>query len=280
MLTGMELLAYWKLRERPFEATWDSRFFYPSRSHNEALHRLHYLVSEGSMNVGMFTGEIGCGKTLTTSVFTERADRAACEVALLENSGFTYAEILTHLLRKLGEDANPSEGRFNLYERFRDAINRFHQTGRHLVIVLDEAQEMEQATLKDLKGLTNLNGGGRNMLTVLLIGQPELREIVGDMPALDQRIGLRFHLRPLNREDTAAYLNHRLQAAGHGGGGVFAPNTLDLIFEATGGVPRELNRVAKLALEHAWVQESSLVSHKSISAVINDRRRHQLVSAP
>jgi len=275
----MELLAYWKLRERPFEATWDSRFFYPSKSHNEALHRLHYLVSEGSMNVGMFTGEIGCGKTLTTSVFTERADRERCEVAYMENAGFTFPEILSHMLKVLGENADPDEGRFRLYERFRETLPRFHETGRQFVAVLDESQEMDRETLKDLKGLTNLNGGGRNMMTLLLIGQPELQQVVSEIPPLDQRIGLRFHLRPLNREETAAYLNHRLQAAGHGGCGVFAPNTLDLIFEATGGVPRELNRVAKLALEHAWVQESSLVSHKSIVAVMNDRRRHQLVSA-
>jgi len=279
MLNKMELLAYWKLRERPFEATWDSRFFYPSKAHNEALHRLHYLVSEGTMNVGMFTGEIGCGKTLTTAVFTERADRRRCEVAYMENAGFTFAEILSHLLRALGEDADPDEGRFRLYERFREALPRFYATGRHFVVVLDEAQEMNRDTLKDLKGLTNLNGGGRNMLTLLLIGQPELQSIVADLPPLDQRIGLRFHLRPLNRAETEAYLNHRLQAAGHQGGAVFAEDTLDEIYEATGGVPRELNRVAKLALEHAWVHDDTRVSHSSIAAVINDRRRHQLAPA-
>lgn len=273
------MLAYWKLRERPFEATWDTRFFYPSKAHNEALHRLHYLVNEGSMNVGMFTGEIGCGKTLTTSVFTERADRSFCEVAHLENSGFSFAEILSHLLRVLGEAADPDEGRFKLYERIREAIPRFHETGRHLVIVLDEAQELGVETLKDLKGLTNLNGGGKNMLTLLLIGQPELQQLVSTLPPLDQRIGLRFHLRPLSRQETGEYLNHRLTAAGHTGGAVFAPNTLDGIYEATGGVPRELNRVAKLALEHAWVHDASLVSHNSITAIINDRRRHQLAPA-
>lgn len=275
----MELLAYWKLRERPFEATWDSRFFYPSKSHNEALHRLHYLVSEGTMNVGMFTGEIGCGKTLTTAVFKERIDRPTCEIAYMENAGFTFPEILTHLLGILGEEADPSEGRFRLYERFRKALLQFHESGRHFVAVLDEAQEMETETLIDLKGLTNLNGGGKNMVTLLLIGQPELQQIVDRIPPLDQRIGLRFHLRPMNREETAEYLKHRLRAAGHAGDGVFAPNTIDLIFNATGGVPRELNRVAKLALEHAWVQDASLVSHGAIAAVIKDRNRHQIASA-
>ena len=274
----MELLAYWKLRERPFEATWDARFFYPSRSHNEALHRLEYLVSEGTMNVGMFTGEIGCGKTLTTAVFTERADRRRCEVAYLENAGFSFAEILAHLLKVLGVEADPDAGRFKLYERFREALPKFHAGGRHFVIVLDEAQEMSRETLKDLKGLTNLNGGGRNLLTLLLIGQPELREVVAELPPLDQRIGLRFHLRPLNRTETGEYLRHRLAAAGHDGESVFAPDTLDEIYEATGGVPRELNRVAKLALEHAWVHDAGTVSHASIAAVVNDRRRHEIAA--
>ncbi|MBL6765913.1 MAG: AAA family ATPase [Verrucomicrobiae bacterium] len=276
----MELLAYWKLRERPFEATWDTRFFYPGRSHNEALHRLQYLVSEGSMNAGMFTGEIGCGKTLTTAVFRERLKDPRFLIAYLENSAFSFPEILAHLLREMGVEADPAAGRFALYEQFRGELPKLAACGRRLVIVLDEAQDVDEATLKDLKSLTNLNGGGKDYLTLLLIGQPELREVVSRMPPLDQRIGLRFHLHPLTRTETVDYLAFRLRAAGHCGETIFTDETIGRIHEATGGVPRELNRVAKLALEHSWVHESPLVARASVETVVRDWERHQLSSAP
>jgi general secretion pathway protein A len=273
----VELLSYWKLRERPFEATWDTRFFYPSRAHNEALHRLQYLVSEGTMNAGMFTGDIGCGKTLTTSVFRERLTDPRFEIAYMENSGFSFAEILSHILRSIGEsNVDPAQGRFEMYERLRAAVPKLEQRGKHLVVILDEAQEIDTQTLQELKGLTNFNGGGRNVLTILLIGQPELRDVVNDLAPLDQRIGLRFHLQPLSRDETLDYLNFRLQAAGRFGDPVFDPGAIDDIYAATGGVPRELNRVAKLALEHAWVTEKPQIAPDSLHAVLSDRKRHQV----
>ena len=129
---------------------------------------------------------------------------------------------------------------------------------------------MSPATLNELKLLTNLNNGERSILTVILVGQPELRELIAKQPAVEQRISLNFHLQPLSLEESEAYLRHRLRRAGHATGELFAPEAVQRMFEASKGVPRELNRLAKLALEFAWVNESSAVFLPAVEAVARD----------
>jgi general secretion pathway protein A len=147
--------------------------------------------------------------------------------------------------------------------------------GRHLVLIFDEAQEMSASTLNELKQLTNLNGGGRHWLTLILVGQPELREKVARLPAINQRISLRFHLDPFAIGDTAEYLRHRLLAAGHETGELFTPDAVEQAHAAARGIPRELNRIAKLALEFAWLHEYPEVTNAAVDAVARDMKRHQ-----
>ena len=271
----MDLLAYWNLRERPFEPTWDTRFFFQSRDHDEALNRLTFLVGERTMLFGMLTGEIGCGKTLTRAVFTERLDPRRFCVSTQESSAFSFAELLGLVLEEL--DGNSAEGqtKFARVERLKKIVQRVHQEGRHLVLIFDEAQDMTPATLNELKLLTNLNRAGQSYLTIVLVGQPELRPLVAGLPQIDQRISLRFHLNALDVEDSTNYLRHRLKVAGHPTGELFAPDAIERAYQMTLGVPRELNRVAKLSLEFAWVKEFTQVNLKAVEAVVRDLERHQ-----
>jgi len=272
----MDLLTYWNLRERPFEPTWDTRFFFQSRDHDEALSRLGFLVGEQTMLFGMLTGEIGCGKTLTRAVFTQRLEPRRFCVVTEENSGFSFTELLSLVLQDL--DGNPPDAgqtRYARIERFKKAVQRIHGENRHLVLIFDEAQEMAAATLNELKLLTNLNRAGANYLTVILVGQPELRNKVARLPAINQRITLRFHLNSLGIEDSGAYLRHRLKMAGHPTGEVFAADAAERAYQVSIGVPRELNRVAKLALEFAWVKEYPQVTLPAVEAVVRDLQRHQ-----
>ena len=271
----MDLLAYWNLRERPFEPTWDTRFFFQSRDHDEALNRLTFLVGERTMLFGMLTGEIGCGKTLTRAVFTERLDPRRFCVSTQESSAFSFAELLGLVLEEL--DGNSAEGqtKFARVERLKKIVQRVHQEGRHLVLIFDEAQDMTPATLNELKLLTNLNRAGQSYLTIVLVGQPELRPLVAGLPQIDQRISLRFHLNALDVEDSTNYLRHRLKVAGHPTGELFAPDAIERAYQMTLGVPRELNRVAKLSLEFAWVKEYPQVNLKAVEAVVRDLERHQ-----
>lgn len=273
---GMDLLAHWGLTERPFEPTWDTRFFYQGREYDEALSRLDFLAGEQTMLLGLLTGEVGCGKTVTRAVFAERlAEQPEFQVVTLENSAFSFNELLGLVLRELEpHDLGPGRTKCSRYERFNTAMERLNEAGRHLVLVFDEAQEMSPATLNELKLLTNLNRAGRGRLTVILVGQPELRERVARLPAIDQRIGLRFHLRPLSGAESAEYLRHRLQVAGHPTGELFGSEAMASAFQSSRGIPRELNRIAKLALEFAWVNEYPEVTSAAINAVARDLNRH------
>jgi general secretion pathway protein A len=273
-----DLLAYWNLRERPFEATWDTRFYFQSRDHDEALNRLAYLVGERTMNFGMLTGEVGCGKTLTRAVFMSRLDPKQFAVIVQDTSAFPFKDLLTSVLATL-DPTGTGTSKFARCDRLAKAAKRLADEGRHLVLIFDEAQEMSSVTMNDLKMLTNLNGGGQNYLTIILLGQPELRSKVVKLPAIDQRISLRFHLNPLNLTEAGAYLVHRLKMAGHSSGDLFAAEATAQLFSACHGVPRELNRLAKLALEVAWLRQMPQVGISAVDTVIRDLSRHQNLCA-
>jgi general secretion pathway protein A len=145
-----------------------------------------------------------------------------------------------------------------------------------VVVLLDEAQDMGAETLNGLRWITNFNGGGRNLVSMVLIGQPNLRSLVESVPALEQRIGLRYHLRPLaTASETAAYLAHRLHVAGHPNGELFSPEAVSCLHQLSRGVPRSLNRLAKLTLEYGWLAEAEQLTADHVHSVSGDLRRHQ-----
>jgi general secretion pathway protein A len=223
----------------------------------------------------MLTGEIGCGKTLTRAVFTERLEARKFRVVTQENSAFRFNDLIGSVLQSLEDNTNFGRTKFARYERLRLAMDRIHAENRHLVLIFDEAQEMSCTTLNELKLLTNLNGNGKNFLTIILVGQPELRDLVAQLPPINQRISLRFHLNGLNLNDAGNYLTHRLKVAGHATGELFSTDAVECAFQCSLGIPRELNRLAKLALEFAWLQGHSQVGLDSVKAVVKDLQRHR-----
>lgn len=269
-----DFLHHWQLDAKPFEATWDTRFYYRSPQHQEALDRLLYLASEKTMNLGMLTGDIGCGKTLTSAVLAQSLDPCSFIVISCENSGFCFDELLQSILSQLDPEADHlPEGRFGRCEHMKALCENAADRGRHVIILLDEAQDMPEETLRQLGWLTNFNGAGRPLLTLLLIGQPPLRRLVNSNQAIQQRIGLRFHLIPLAESDTANYVEHRLKAAGHADGSVFEDDALIQLHQMTRGIPREINRTAKLCLEHGWASGSTVVTPQIIHDVACDLHR-------
>lgn len=269
-----DFLHHWQLDAKPFEATWDTRFYYRSPQHQEALDRLLYLASEKTMNLGMLTGDIGCGKTLTSAVLAQSLDPCPFIVVSCENSGFSFDELLQSILSQLDPEADHlPEGRFRRCEHMKALCENAADRGRHVIILLDEAQDMPEETLRQLGWLTNFNGAGRPLLTLLLIGQPPLRRLVNSNQAIQQRIGLRFHLMPLAESDTANFVEHRLKAAGHADGSVFEADALIQLHHMTRGIPREINRTAKLCLEHAWASGSTIVTAQILHDVACDLYR-------
>lgn len=256
-----DLLQHWNLTTKPFEATWDTRFYHRSPQHQEALERLFYLAHEGTMNIGMLTGEIGSGKTITRAMLALALGRNEFVIASCENSGFLFEELLEAVLRQIDPDAHSlPAGKFARCERLREVCEACASRGRHVLIMLDEAQDMPPDTLRQLACLTNFNGDGRALLSLVLIGQPSLRQLVAGNQAIQQRIGLRFHLNALDEEETGRYIRHRLMAAGHENGDLFTPEALEKLHDFTRGIPREINRSAKLCLEHVWAEGGHVVT--------------------
>jgi len=275
------LLDHWQLRERPFELVTDRRFYYQSREHEEALARLRYLVEERTMYAGLLSGEIGCGKSITGRVLASSLDARAFAVVVFENAHFRFAEHARRLARAAGltDEAARARTAPQVYELVGRALELLHdRDGRHVVLIFDEAQDLRADTLADLKRLLNFNDDGRARLTLVLMGQPELRERVQAHRPLEQRISLRFHLGPMKPDDCAGYLRHRLRTAGHPTGEIFLAEAETLLAVASRGVPRELNRLAKLALETARADSAPTVAGSHVQAVVDDLRRHGAIA--
>lgn len=268
-----ELLNHWKLVTRPFEAAWDTRFFYRSEQHQEALDRLIYLAMEGGM--GVLTGSMGCGKTLTRSVFQHVLPVEQFRIVVLENSGFSVHEIVRALLRRLGPpDLLLPEDALSCEDLLQHLLATECEQGRQVVVILDEAQDLSKESLHELRRLTNFNGSGSHLITIILVGLPELQPLVESVPSVEQRIGLRYHLAPLSEEEVSGYLAHRLHVAGHPSGCVFDPGAGRLIYQLSQGVPREINRLAKLVLEYGWLCGFSALNADHVGIIARDMRCH------
>jgi general secretion pathway protein A len=274
-----DFLQHWQLTTKPFEATWDTRFYYRSPQHQEALDRLLYLASEKTMSLGMLTGDIGCGKTITSAILARSLDPCEHIVVSCENSGFSFDELLQFILMQLDPEADQlPDSKFGRCEHLKALCENAAERGRHVIVMLDEAQDIPDETLRQLGWLTNFNGNGRPLLTILLIGQPPLRRLVNSNQAIQQRIGLRFHLMPLDEAATANFVAHRLKAAGHPDGSVFDAEALVHLHHFSRGVPREINRTAKLCLEHAWASGNEKVTAQTLHDVACDLfRQDQLI---
>ncbi|HEY5999573.1 MAG TPA: AAA family ATPase [bacterium] len=247
-------LEHFGLREFPFSLAPDPRYLYLSAQHREALAHLLYGVQHEGGFVQL-TGEVGTGKTTVCRCFLEQLP-AKTRAAVVLNPGLTAAELLATICDEF-EIPRP-EGTPSLKTSL-DLINRFlmdaHAAGERAVVVIDEAQNLDPDVLEQLRLLTNLETSRHKLLQIILMGQPELRATLArpDLRQLAQRITARFHIRPLTREETAAYVRHRLGVAGcHAE--LFPPEVIRRLHGLSRGVPRLINILCDRALLGAYAQ--------------------------
>lgn len=251
---------FFGLNEKPFAITPDPRYLYLSERHGEALAHLVYGVTESGGFIQL-TGEVGTGKTtLVRSLLLQLPDTA--DVALVLNPQLSRPEFLATICEELGV---PLPADRNSIKGLTDALNRCllenHGRGRRTILIVDEAQNLRVEVLEQVRLLTNLETASQKLLQIILIGQPELREVLArtDMRQLAQRITGRYHLEPLSREETAAYVDHRLRVAG-GLGQIFTPAARRELFRLTGGIPRMINVIADRALLGGYTREQQQVT--------------------
>ena len=260
--------AYWGLREPPFDNAPNPKFFYLSPEHEEALMRLVYAVRHRK-GCGMLTGEYGCGKTTLSRALIHRLAAERYEIALLTNPGATPVDLLREVLYQLGDEVKDS-GRPDLLHRLADVCVRNFGGGRDTVIIVDEAQLIEdEAVFDELRLLMNLQTDDRFLVTVVLIGSPELVAKVRRLKPLDQRIAIRYHLNTLDATHTASYITHRLAMAGRPDP-IFTDEAIKLIFDFTRGTPREINNVCDVALLVGSSRGAREIDEKAVAEVIKD----------
>jgi general secretion pathway protein A len=261
-----------------FENTRDTRFYFPSAAHREALSRLLFLAQDRNMGIGLLTGEIGAGKTLLrTLLYTQLSSADAVRVNL-ENSLLDFDGMLLEILSQMrGTRVHSAEltDRYSRLAAFKRTLSELVvQQGKHLFLLIDEAQQLGLETLEALRALTNIGSERQNFLTLILIGQPELRQHLARLPQIQQRVSLRFHLSALSEAETGAYIRHRLAAAGFVGEPLVTADATALLYRASRGVPREINRLCKLSLEHLITHGQGAMDAAAVGVVVDDLRRH------
>jgi general secretion pathway protein A len=254
-------LEFFGLNEKPFAITPDPRYLYLSQRHAEALAHLVYGINESGGFVQL-TGEVGTGKTTIVRSLLAQVPKDA-EIALILNPRMTAPEFLVTICEELGIGV-PDSAIGSLKELV-DILNAYllkaHARGRRVVLVVDEAQNLTPDVLEQVRLLTNLETNTQKLLQIILIGQPELRELLGrtELRQLAQRITGRYHLDPLSREETAAYVRHRLRVAG-ATSDIFGPGAIGEVFRLSGGIPRVVNVICDRALLGAYTQDRHRVT--------------------
>lgn len=256
---------YFGLKEKPFSKTPDPRFLFLSKGHEEALARLEYAVED--REIALLTGEVGCGKTTLSRTLMDRCGDGH-RFILMVNPRMGALEFLRTVAHGL-EIAQPAREKDELLRQITGSLYELYRSAICPVLVIDEAQTITELEVFDeIRLLTNYQMDDHNLISVLIMGQPELRELLRYKPMepLRQRISLHFHLQPLLVEEIMEYLDFRITAAG-GSAGLFTPDAVQAIYELSAGVPRRINTVATNALLVGYGNDAAVIDATIIQEV-------------
>ena len=256
--------SFFGLNEKPFAITPDPRYLFMSERHGEGLAHLLYGVTDSGGFIQL-TGEVGTGKTTLVRTLLGQLPNEV-DVALILNPQVTVLEFLQAICRELGV-ALPDDR--NSPMALVDALNRYlldaHARGRRIILLVDEAQNLSDDVLEQLRLLTNLETAKQKLLQIILIGQPELREILArnNLRQLAQRVTGRYHLEPLSRDEAAKYIEHRMRVAG-AVGEIFDSGAKQEVHRIAGGIPRIMNVICDRALLGAFSREQRIVDKQLV----------------
>lgn len=262
---------HWGLADKPFRNTPDPHYLYFSRQHEEALTRILYCILEGQGGV-MVSGEVGCGKTLLSRILIDELSPEKFEVASLVHSSLDAIGLLREINRQFGIE-DPAAGKSELLAYLGQCFRAHQKAGRQTVILIDEAQlAIDEETLEEMRLLLNFQQDRKFAVTLILLGQPELRESVKKSPQFVQRLNVRYHIGPLSREESLEYMRHRLAVAG-GNHEIFTREAEELIAAASHGIPRRINGIADMALLAGFGQKAPLVDAELVRKAIADQQK-------
>lgn len=250
---------YWGLTEPPFTLTPDPRFLYMSRAHDDALMMLHYAITRNK-GAAMLAGEIGLGKTTISRKLLEMLDPVTYRVVLIVNPILTPTQMLQEILSQLDCETT-SRNRQVLVQRLHLALLEHYDKGRQVVLMIDEAHLIRSlGAFEELRLLLNCQMNDQFLISLVLLGQPELRPKIAKVPALEQRLAVRHVLKPLDVFDTGEMILFRLRVAGYTGEkSPFTPEAIHQIHKVSGGAPRVISQLADNAMLMAMARNEKMI---------------------
>lgn len=255
--------------ERPFSLSPDPEFLFWSKEHARALSVLEYgLVTRAPLTV--VSGEVGTGKTTLIQALLRRvADNVT--VGLISNARGDRGALLRWVLSAFDLQAPEGADYVTLFQQFQDFVLAEYAVMRHVVLIVDEAQNLGSDALEELRLLTNINSGKDELLQIIMVGQPELRDMIcqPELRQLAQRVTVTYHLKPMDLDTTVKYVTHRLEQAG-GTGQEFTSEALLVIFNESEGIPRMVNKLCDLALVYASSAGEQHVERATIEELVRD----------
>lgn len=265
--------SYFGLKEKPFNLTPDPKYLFLSSHHREALNHLIYGINEKKGFI-VITGGIGTGKTTICRAFLASLDQSV-DSALIFNSAISDIELLQTINQELGIPLTIGE---ETKKRHIDALNTFllknFTAGRNTVLLIDEAQNLAPSVMEQIRMLSNLETEKDKLLQIVLIGQPELQELLhsSSLRQLNERITIRYELKPLiNKQVVHDYIEHRLAVASENGGRLhFSQDTYKIIYEYSKGIPRRINAICDMALLTAYTMNTFRIDKKIIKQAVDD----------
>ena len=259
---------FYNLRERPFSLSPDPDYLYPSRVHTEALNYIRYGI-EGHAGFVVITGEIGSGKTTLLQTAMRSLDTRT-SVARLVNTMLDARELIEAVMLDFGLDPQSSQSKPHLLRDLCRFLVDQRTAGRLPLLIIDEAQNLSPAALEEVRMLSNLETEKSKLIQIVLVGQPNLHDVLSrpEFEQLRQRVTVRYHLRPLDQGETAAYINHRLKKAAIGAPLVLSSDVTDLIGQASQGLPRKINVIADAALLFGYGEDKHTIDAGLVREVI------------
>ncbi len=265
--------AFYQLREKPFSILPDPDLIYWGKMHSMAFTMLEFGVMNNA-GFTVITGEIGSGKTTLVRHLLKKVS-PSLTIGLISNSPQGRQELLQWILMSLGQ---PFEGDYpNLFRRLQDFLHGQCANGRRTILIIDEAQNLEPEALEHLRMLSNINADKFQVLQLILVGQPQLRDLLlaPSLHQFAQRISSDFHLRQLDAREVANYIAFRLQAVG-ARRPLFTQEACALVASASGGIPRMINVLCDTALVYGFANDQRVIGDKLVSDVIADKQQYSI----
>lgn len=261
---------FYGFSEKPFNTTPDSKFFFASSKHTEALNSLIYAINERKGFV-VITGEIGAGKTTVSRALLNKID-ANTKIALITNTHITRKELIEQILDDIGVDYTPG-GKQKLIKQLNKFLIEQLSLDVNVVVIIDEAQNLTSKVLEEVRMLSNLETEKEKLIQIILMGQPQLKTKLAHakLEQFKQRVAVNYHIAPLTKNETYEYIKHRIKLVSRGKDQIFSPEAIEALFAYSKGIPRIINLLCDSALLSGYIYETKKITPLIINEIIQER---------